>query len=298
MEFEIYIDTYFLLNFFFDFFLLLFLKGIEKKEAKWKNLMLAAGIGAIMACLIFWVPNIIFFFLLYLASSSIMLWIAFGYEGKKAFILSTIKLYGISFFLGGAIVFFRSHLDNAYVYNRKYVNHKTDSNFGFGTIFILFALSGIILLCICHILKKEQQEQKKLYKVKLYYEGKSIETIGLMDTGNFLKEPITNKPVIIIEEEIIHELIQSEFYYYIKQIAAFQTSLEETIPDEYVSKVKMIPYHSIGTKRGLMPALILEQVILIKGNYKKINHHIVAAIYYGELSKQNKYHVILHEELI
>ena len=47
-------------------------------------------------------------------------------------------------------------------------------------------------------------------KIKIKLQEKTIETKAMIDTGNLLKEPITNTPVVILEHTLLYEYIPKE----------------------------------------------------------------------------------------
>ena len=47
-------------------------------------------------------------------------------------------------------------------------------------------------------------------KIDISLNNKNIETIAMIDTGNLLKEPITNTPVIVVEHTLLYDVIPKE----------------------------------------------------------------------------------------
>ena len=91
----------------------------------------------------------------------------------------------------------------------------------------------------------------------------------MKDTGNHLTDPLTNKPVSIIEKDILYSLI------------------EDTEKNFYV------PFQSVGKSNGLMEAYIVEQIELGGKQY----HNTEIGVFEGKLSKNNEYQMILHPKL-
>ena len=114
---------------------------------------------------------------------------------------------------------------------------------------------------------------KNLYKVRLFYGGKECEVTAFVDTGNFLKEPVSQKPVCIVQQSSVPWNL-----------------LEET------EGIYMIPYHAIGTDTGLLPAIKVEHVEVEDRESTYVIPEMILAVYRGELSVQGKYQMMLHPE--
>ena len=65
-------------------------------------------------------------------------------------------------------------------------------------------------------------------------EGKRAEAAALIDSGNSLTEPVSGKPVCIVDRTLFDRLWDKS-------------------PDAF----RAIPYHSIGKRRGIMPGFLL-----------------------------------------
>lgn len=66
-----------------------------------------------------------------------------------------------------------------------------------------------------------------------------------MDTGNFLKEPITKTPVIVVEKKALLEMIPDCILDNIDKII----NGENIYLGEYISKVRLIPFSSLRKRK-------------------------------------------------
>ncbi|NMB43589.1 MAG: hypothetical protein GX995_05615, partial [Clostridiales bacterium] len=130
---------------------------------------------------------------------------------------------------------------------------------------------------------------------KLYFKDKSLVLRGLLDTGNNLYDPIFGKPVNVIEYSSIIKLLSEEDADYIKKIIDNNQGL--TVSNNSLN-VFMIPFKSIGRKNGLLPAIKIDKLEIIKGNDTIYNENVLTGIWTGHLSKQGKYQLILHRDLM
>ena len=63
----------------------------------------------------------------------------------------------------------------------------------------------IVIVRLIDYLKDRALLKSFIYDIEIYNKEKSIILKGLLDTGNGLKEPITNLPCIIVEKDFIEE---------------------------------------------------------------------------------------------
>ena len=139
----------------------------------------------------------------------------------------------------------------------------------------------------------------ELYEAEIFFQDKSVWAVGLLDTGNNLYDPIFKKPVNIIEQEVINKILSEEQRNYINMWLdnpKVDLNIHFNNPDNI--NVYMIPFSSIGKKKGLLPAIEINKLEIIKGEEKIVIENVLTGIWNGQLSKNNEYQLILHRDLI
>lgn len=304
MYLEIYPDIIFIINFAIDFILLLLHKMVSKKSTTIRRLLLAAAAGGLVAAIagIFpWMNVIIRFFIMTAISSAIMLLIAYGKMNMADFIMQLIALYLLTYFLGGLI-------NSIYYYTNFRINmfrigSLLLSNLTWKSLLLYFIPAVFIVTCGLWLYRILNSKKRDTLDTELILGERSVTTKGLVDTGNCLYDPVFKKPVIIIEDMLLKELIPVEQY---RELITIKKSVsgnanETANPDLLSSnqlKIRFIPYQSIGMKKGILPALVLDKVLVKHGKSTVCNEKVTAAIYDDILSTGNDYHVILHKELL
>ena len=71
---------------------------------------------------------------------------------------------------------------------------------------------------------------------------------SIIDTGNFLKEPITKNPVIVVEKDALKDLIPDYIINNLEKIIKG----EDIEIQEYVSRIRIIPFSSLGKQNGIL----------------------------------------------
>ena len=119
-----------------------------------------------------------------------------------------------------------------------------------------------------------QKEELKLCRIILYQEGSCCEIRGLWDTGNVLKDPLSEKPVCILEQSTIEKL---------------------TGEKENLKGLRLIPYRTVG-KSGVMPVFELEKMYIVQK--KQWIYHPLVGICEEQISEQGMYQMIINPEIL
>lgn len=194
---KIYLDLIMIINFFFDFILLLSVSIILKRNAKFNRIIYGSFFGGLSILFLFVKLNSIELFVFKIFISIIMILISFGYKNLKYTITNTLYLYIISIFLGGGLYL----INNQFSYKHKGIIFY-HSNLSINIILIIFLTPIIIYLYIMQ-LKKIKNNYNNYYQTDIYINNIHINCIGYMDTGNNLIDSITNKKVILIDKRKI-----------------------------------------------------------------------------------------------
>lgn len=265
MEYEFYVDTFFLLNLFTDALLLLLLKRLLQCTATHVRVLFGGVFGAGAACALTIVPGIdgwLKLFLGYGLISMCMIKISFRQMDLLQVCQATVYLYVCSFVFGGLLHFLMVQ-------------------------FPLFRKYGIGMLGVCMIgaltyggslAFYERQRQKRngcLVPVTVIWKDRKKKLWALVDTGNSLYEPIGGKPVSVLEREAVGSL--------------FFPSKPEVF--------RAIPFHSIGKEHGILEGYQLTELI-IRGQYETIRvEKPMIGLFDKSISNNGAYQMILHPAL-
>ncbi len=314
MYLEIYVDVIFFINFIMDIILLLIVRKILKCAGSKIRMICGAGIGALGACILAVVPNLngfVQFLTAYVIICFAMIWISFRLKKWAARIKAVILLYITTFFLGGVMnsLYYHSKLGYYFaelIQGRLFQNRNT-------AYFVSASVAGIAAGYVFIVtLRNLRSGDMETFRTELSYGDKSIRVIGLLDTGNNLYDPIYGKPVIIAEYSALEPLLTAH------QKNMLQV-MSDTLEGEFTSlnekdnssgnrvlqeeegehfNIMMIPYHSIGKRNGMLPAIVLNRVIIWSGEEKICSEKVYTAVSREKLSKQKDYQVILHRGIM
>ena len=299
MYLEIYIDILFLINFVMNYLLL----SVEKRILKWNTkrirIIMASSLGAVATCIFAILPSLygeVKFLISYIVICALMIRISFRVQKIRDLIRGVVVLYLITYCVGGVV--------SSLYYQREtffyYADALKENLFGemdFLYLVVSVLIATICILIIVRFLRHQRQMSKEIYEVWLTRNQVCVHTMGLVDTGNCLFDPITGKPVIVVEMSLLEEALEPSLYNDLKTIVKFEDSSYH-INSENATKIRLIPFQSIGKKRGILPAIILDEVEIRKDTQFLCSKKVIAALYDDMLSQTKEYQVILHKSLL
>ena len=204
----IYIDVILIENLIMNFIILYATGLVLKRKIKKVRLILASLLGAIYSLLTYISSFEIYTnIILKLILSILMVYIAFNAPNVKQIGKDLLLFYLVSFVFGGAAF--------AFIYIIKPQDILMKNGLFLGTYplktVVLGAIIAFIIVIATFKIVKSRFSTKDMYcKIKIRLNEKEIETNAMIDSGNLLKEPISNTPVIIVEHTLLYDCMPKE----------------------------------------------------------------------------------------
>ena len=121
----------------------------------------------------------------------------------------------------------------------------------------------------------------------------------MLDTGNLLKEPISGMPVIVVEHTKLYDIIPKEILNNLDKILGGDLeSIPEEIKEKYLTKLKVIPYSSLGKQNGMILGIKADKIKIIKEDENIIKNNVIIGIYNKSLTKRGEYNGLVGIELL
>ena len=212
---NVYIEEVFILNFLLDFMILYGTKKLLKRNTRLIRLIISSIVGSFTTFILFININNLLLFILKIIISIILVLISFGYRN---IIKNTSYFYILSIIIGGS----------SYLLDIN--NH-----------ILLLILSFLTIFMVSKELINYKNIFTNKYLVKVLYKGKTYELEGFIDTGNRLKDNISNKDIIITNLKIKSK------------------------------RILYVPYKALNTN-GVIPCIMPEKVII---NNKEFNNLLI-----------------------
>ena len=288
----IYLDIIFLENFILNFIILYAVKFETKAETKIFKIVLASVIGSIYVLISYRSRNTIFFSLFMKIILPIaMLHIAFKTKNIRELIKKMVYFYLTSFVFGGGA------LALIYIANTGKISIQNGvlyGNYTVLTIMISVIISFSVIILSFKLIKNKVSKKDLICNITIKVNDKEIKVKALIDTGNFLKEPITNTPVIVVEHAIFNGIIPGEILDNIENILGGDLNkISERAKNEYLSKMRIIPFSSLGKQNGMLLGIKAQEAIIEQNEEIKKTDKIIIGLYNKKISKKEEYHALV-----
>lgn len=276
MQVTVYADMLFLVNWLMDYILLCAVAVMLRLKTEKKRLCGAAALGALWVCVtaIFSVPLWLEKTASLLLINSAMIRVAFKTTRKGDYVHAVFLLYAIGLLGGGVanLVYFHTGVG---AYLKGMIHGET---IGIASSVAVMISAGAVcgVLRMIRSITDHESRLRCCYQACLFLGDNAVTLTAFLDTGNQLREPITGKAVHIAEKS---------------KLAALEQRPEETVK-------MLIPFHAVGTEAGLLTALRIDRMELIRSDGRKITlERPLVGLYEGKLSSKEEYQMLLHTEI-
>lgn len=225
----IYIDILILEDLIFNYVIILSTSIILNRITKFKKIFLSSVIGLIPIIFILINTKQIVLSIINFLTILLISIISFEYKNILYTLKNIMYIYFMSIFIAGSI----------YLINTNYLPNINND-------LLKIIIYILILLIESYIytnqIKKLKYNNSNYYKVDIYLKDRpKLTLISFLDTGNELKDPYSNKPIILVTKKKIN--LTSE-------------------------KIILVPYNTIDN-HGLMECFRPEKIYIHKIGYKK-----------------------------
>lgn len=249
-------------------------------------------VGAIYTILYYYIQSELYLnFIVKILLSIVMLYLTFAPKNFKEMLKMLIFFYLISFVFGGAA------LGVIYMVNSGRISIQNGVLIGtytMKTIFIGIIVAFIIVILAFKLVKSKFSKNDLFCDITIKINEKEIKTKAMLDTGNLLKEPITNIPVVVVEHTLLCEVVPKEILDNIENILGGDLEkIPEPIKNEYMSKLKVIPFTSLGKQNGMLLGLKADGLKVEEVDGVRNVDKVIIGMYNKRLSKKEEYRALL-----
>ncbi|GAE33865.1 sigma-E processing peptidase SpoIIGA [Halalkalibacter akibai] len=297
----LYLDVIWFLNLLIDYLLISLTALVLKRRFQHIRMILAALFASLIVFLMFSPISDLFYqpWMKFLYSAGIV-FIAFGYKRFRYFIQGLLMFYFVAFMTGGGLFalhfFWQTEitvLDGMVQANSGY--------FGSGISWV-FVLIGFPLIWFFskhrfEDIEIKQVQYESLVDVFITISGYTISVRGLVDSGNQLSDPLTKKPVMIIEASLLYPHFGKEV---IDHLITFHEHPEIEINSEHklIERASIIPYRVIGQSSPFITGLKPDHVKIHYQNQVFETKNVLLGLHDKELSPDGAFTCIVHPKLV
>ncbi len=285
-------------NFIINFLILYINKILVKIQPKTKRIILGALIASFYSLVILYprlkilthpISKVIF--------SMLIILISYKYKGLKLFFKELLGFYLVSFVFAGATLGIYYSTGNMF----SILNAKVDilNGFPFKYLIIGVLLSVIIVKSIFEYYNMRVLRDNYIVDIEIEYKNNVIKLKALLDTGHSLRDPFSNKSILVVEYELLKEYLPSGVGDLI--LANSENNFAEI---EYLLKdiqndilLSIVPFKSVG-RNGIIFTFKPDSVTINNMNKESKRFDILIGIYSGSFSQEMGYAGLLNYELL
>ncbi len=190
---KIYLDYIFLINFLFDFILLLGVSIVLKRNVSKLRLFLGSLFGGVSFFIIFFSMSSVMFLIVKMLLGVLMVIICFSYKSFRYTLSNFIYLVILSVILGGGLYLINTEIGYSNVGMIFFANGNSVN------LFVLILIGFLIVLFYSRYVKVIKRSVVNKYNVEVFIGNSSYKFDGFMDTGNDLL--YFNRPVVILNKD-------------------------------------------------------------------------------------------------
>lgn len=294
----VYLDAVWLLNLLIDACLLKLTACMMKREVHWIRLWSGAFFASLIVLMLF--SPLAFLIdgpMGKLGFSILIIFIAFGFHKLSAFLQNLAAFYFAAFATGGGLFALHYFMQSESVYAK---------NQFLGTMSYGDPVSWILVVCgfpllwlfskrrIDHVVVRKW-DQSLYAAVSLSVEGHVIQTKGIIDSGNKLRDPLSRLPVIFLSHDACKEKLPSALF---EQEPLQDSDWIEHLPESWQRRLALIPYQAVDGNKRFIWAFRPDQLTLDHQRHRFVTNRVLVAPMRHTLSSENEFGCILHPDLL
>ena len=275
----VYLDVLFIINFCMDF-IALYISGYFLHIKRIKGLIafssLIGGIYSVVSIILD--GNDIFNFLIGIAVSFLLCYITYSKEvRKRRYFRLCAVFYFVSILLGGAITAFYNLLNSFF---SSFIFESQEKNDNKIMLFIVMSLfCTAIVMFFSHVFTREISTLSCKLTISINGRVKSVH--ALIDSGNFLTEPISGKKVVIVNYEAVSSILSPS----VTNIITNQFNGFQNLNTSDAKKIRIIPVRAITGEKlltGYLPDFLKIEI----ENKGKVETSLLDAVIGFDVSKE------------
>ena len=264
MKIEIYLDSLFFMNLVINLWIMKLVKYKFSLDVKERRIFASAMLGAGSYILLFFVPGkgVLQEIVGSVLSIPFMIWFIMPKRKRRFFLKILLSGLAYSFVIAGVL---RAIFNKWMLFTGREV-----------TVFAV--LLGVYLCTMAGawlIRKGKQSARRRIYQVTITSAGVQTRLKALLDTGNSLIEPLSRRPVCLIEEELLARI-----------------TLENTL------FLRAIPFRSVGCEQGILYGVEIPELKITCEESCYVVKNVICAGVGHKLSEKGVYQMILHPALL
>lgn len=287
-------------NIVMNYLILLITAKFSRRQTSSLRMFMGALAGALYVAFLIIQPEMKIYYttLAKILLSLLMVAIAFSPEKISSFFKTLATFYVSTFiFAGAALAFLYFKQSGGLVKNGViFVFGQT----GWTQLLFSVITVGIIIKVFWDIWQSRIVRERLQIPLKISFNSKVTDIAALVDTGNFLHDPLTNTPVIVVEFSAVKDILPPELNSIFEEAKENDLSSVTDIisSTSWFSRFRLIPFTSLGKENGMLIGFKPDYIEIGESEDKKDISNVIVGICNRKLSGNGGYKALLSPELI
>lgn len=272
---EIYMEGFIIENLLADGAIAFLTFMIWKEKAEPVNLAVSAGVMTLSSFFVFIpVSGVCSLLAMKILISLAIVKIMFPGAHGRAFWKRELTFIGVSAAMGGMVSFIVYSFGIRGVASLGIIYVEPA---GYLLLVSAIGVSFIFMKLFFHYIAGFLENKRKTAEITVYSGNRVSKLKGIVDTGNFLKDPIDSLPVILGEAEAMRDI--------------FDTEREDI-------RYRIVPYSSVGETAGVLLGIKADKVLIVENGREYTAVPAVVAAYEGKFNLAEGCNAILHPDIM
>ncbi len=293
----IYLDILFINNTLMTYVIIWAVAKILGYKRRWWRFLLAAISGTFYTFIILYIDSLdlstycqyIYYTGLNIITAVLIIFIAFGKLSIPRFIKAIGYLYLTSFICIGTI------LSVIYIFGIEKINNTK--------VYLFLALGLFVLLLLGNkgwkIFHSYLTPDNLILPLKIYLHNNELQVKGLIDTGNSLRDPLTNSPVIITEFKYISTILPFKVQQQLKERKeGIMDIISIFAESDMAERVRVLPFSDLGQEHGMLVGFRPDKIEIICKEQKIERKNILLALTDNILDEDGIYQALINPRII
>ena len=245
---RVYLDVLFVLNAWVDYMTLLATARFSGCFARRRRLLAAGALGGAYAvlALVLPLPEVLLALSKILCAAALVA-VAFGRGGRFWRQLGLFTLLSMAF--AGAVMAWSQLLGGALLPRGVFYLDVT-----LGQILCAVILSYLLVSLVLR--RAAKHGGREVLAVRVWLEGRQARFSALLDTGNDLTDPVSGKPVLVVEKQALSSLLPPEVFCQLSALGRCSAAqVMEQLPPPFQRRASLLSYRALGVPQGMLLAI-------------------------------------------
>lgn len=168
---------------------------------------------------------------------------------------------------------------------------------GYGETYFCMILTYVIFFVLEVQYRQKRQLSSHQCRILIERNGQWIEVEGYVDTGNFLRNPLTGKGVYLLDLKKVYPLLTVEEFPLFKEYENTTFFPWDKQILGLLSGIYPFSFSSLGKKQGNLPAIIANQIIVMSGKSQYLERNGMIGICTKDIFKEHVWDILLPSDI-